>query len=94
MIEYISNTCCAQSTNSIGIHYLIEIRDLCVVSFCCFILKELFGELQTTGLNAEHLKRVLSFGFAIQRSDSKINLPDFPLDSMYNLVQILVSDTI
>lgn len=42
-------------------------------------------------MNPEHLKRILSFGFAIQEADGKVSLPDFPLDSMYNLVQVMVS---
>lgn len=57
--------------------------------------QELFNDLQKSvngALSAEHLKRVLSFGFAIQEADGKISLPDFPLDSMYSLVQIMVSD--
>lgn len=56
-------------------------------------IQELFHDLQKSveTVNAEHLKRILSFGFAIQQADGKINLPDFPLDSMYPLVQIMVS---
>lgn len=43
-------------------------------------------------LGTEQLKRILSFGFAIQEADGKISLPDFPLDSMYALVRIMVSN--
>lgn len=34
----------------------------------------------------------MSFGFAIQQADGKISLPDFPLDSMYPLVQIMANN--
>lgn len=58
------------------------------------IPQELFSDLQksTNSVDAERLKRILSFGFAIQQADGKISLPDFPLDSMYALVQIMANN--
>lgn len=57
--------------------------------------QELFTDLQKSvkTVNAEHLKRILSFGFAIQQADGKISLPDFPLDSMYALVRIMANNS-
>lgn len=56
-------------------------------------MQELFHDLHTSveNLSSEQIKRILSFGYAIQEADGKISLPDFPLDSMHALVQVMVS---
>lgn len=73
-------------------YLLLEHENSQIVSYF-YHPQELFQDLQKSveSVSGEQLKRILSFGFAIQEADGKISLPDFPMDSMYSLVKIMVS---
>lgn len=50
-------------------------------------------DLSTRASNVpvESIKKLLSFGLAVQSADSSANLPDFPLDNLHLVAQMMVN---
>uniref|UniRef100_A0A6B2E9N1 von Willebrand factor A domain-containing protein 8 n=1 Tax=Phlebotomus kandelakii TaxID=1109342 RepID=A0A6B2E9N1_9DIPT len=63
-----------------------QARDVTNLSY-----QEIFKQIRSVAPKAdpEKLRQILSFGFAIQQADAKTNLPDFPIDSVFNAAKIL-----